>query len=105
MTARRRKRRPAKKHTQLLNRARPHYERMLEEQGGLCAICGRPPTASRRLDIDHDHTEMRVRGLLCPACNIRLGNTRSSEWLRRAADYLDRGRIDWLEAVLHGDVR
>ena len=31
------------------------YERMLKEQKGVCAICGRPPK-NRRLAVDHDHS-------------------------------------------------
>ena len=44
------------------------YYEMLEQQGGGCAICGRPPKA-RRLCVDHDHTTGEIRGLLCPGCN------------------------------------
>lgn len=47
-------------------------------QDGLCAICGRPETATRRgktmqLAVDHCHDTGRVRGLLCSRCNIGLG--------------------------------
>lgn len=96
----RRRRRTAKKHVSLLNRVRPHYERMLREQGGVCALCPNPPAEKRRLDIDHDHGSMVVRGLLCPGCNIRLGRETDPAWLRRAADYLERGPIEWLEELL-----
>jgi Recombination endonuclease VII. len=96
----RRRRRPAKKHTQLLNRARPHYERLLSEQGGVCAICGRTPSAKRRLDLDHDHRQMYCRGLLCARCNRSIPAWMDSSWCRRAADYLDRGPIPWLEDEL-----
>lgn len=66
------------------------YQRLLEAQGGVCAICGRPPNG-RRLDIDHDHATMRIRGLLDRGCNLRLTrNHADPEWLRRAADYLER---------------
>ena len=98
--ARRRRRRPAKKHTELLNRARPHYDRLLAEQGGVCAICERLPNPKRRFDIDHDHTEMYVRGLLDPRCNRALPGWVTPEWLRAAADYLERGPIPWLEDLM-----
>ncbi len=62
---------------------------MLEQQGGRCAICLREPTTKRRLDMDHDHSSMRVRGLLCPICNQRLDSRVTPSWLRAAADYLD----------------
>jgi len=56
------------------------YAALLELQGGVCAICGRPETIVdtrrgivRRLCVDHDHTTNRVRGLLCHRCNVNLG--------------------------------
>lgn len=49
------------------------YNKMLKMQGGKCAICGKPPKPGARLHVDHDHTEHRVRGLLCTGCNTRLG--------------------------------
>jgi hypothetical protein len=103
--ARRRRRRPAKKHLVLLNLARKHYERILEGQGGGCAMCGRPPTEKRRLDIDHDHKTMRIRGLLCPRCNIFLGASRDPELHREAARYLEQGPIEWLEEAMAESVR
>ena len=53
------------------------YDAMLQEQGGVCAICAAEPGAWRAngggLVIDHDHSTGRVRGLLCPSCNRGLG--------------------------------
>ena len=49
------------------------YERMLEEQNGGCYICGKKPTDKRALDIDHDHTTGKVRGLLCSNHNRGIG--------------------------------
>lgn len=51
------------------------YIRMSEIQGGVCAICERPPKKGR-LYTDHCHVTGRVRGLLCPGCNT---------WLERKA--------------------
>ena len=48
------------------------YDRMMERQGGVCAICGQPPT-NNLLAVDHDHKTGRVRGLLCAPCNRHLG--------------------------------
>ena len=64
------------------------YARMLEAQGGGCAICGTPPK-SRRLHVDHDHKTGNVRGLLCYRCNRALPNYVTASWLVRAARYLD----------------
>src|SRR5438046_1388392 len=47
------------------------YERLLRFQGGLCAICRRPPKR-RRLAVDHNHKTGAIRGLLCFACNHRV---------------------------------
>jgi hypothetical protein len=41
-----------------------------------------------RFHIDHDHTTGRVRGLLCPGCNLALGHFDDPEILRRALDYV-----------------
>jgi hypothetical protein len=49
------------------------YERLLAEQDGRCAICGPPPRGKRPLDVDHDHRNGQVRGLLCGNCNRTLG--------------------------------
>jgi hypothetical protein len=51
------------------------YDRMLAQQGGRCAICGKRETARgrggapRRLAVDHDHRTAAVRKLLCQRCN------------------------------------
>jgi hypothetical protein len=49
-----------------------HFEAMLVEQSGLCAICGEAPAAH----VCHDHATNRVRGLLCVNCNGALGQFR-----------------------------
>ena len=49
------------------------YDEMLEEQGGVCLICKTHPEY-RRLDVDHDHDTGEVRGLVCSACNFRIGH-------------------------------
>jgi hypothetical protein len=68
------------------------YDRMFEEQGGVCAICGEPRPEERTLHVDHDHETGVIRGLLCFRCNNALGDLREEyELFQRAADYLDRG--------------
>jgi hypothetical protein len=44
------------------------YERLFEQQGGKCDICGNPPK-SKALAVDHDHESGAVRSLLCFRCN------------------------------------
>lgn len=75
------------------------YDRMLEEQDGRCAICGKYPR-SKRLSVDHDHNTQRVRALLCQPCNRGL---RSFEWdyipAQRAATYLQAIADSYLETT------
>lgn len=68
------------------------YQRLLEQQGGGCGICGRRPDGTRKLDVDHHHgASLAVRGVLCRGCNLRLTrNHADPAWLRAAADYLER---------------
>lgn len=68
------------------------YERMLDEQGGCCAICRRPPREGATLHVDHEHDTERVRGLLCFTCNNALGDFEDDPAaLRAALSYLARG--------------
>lgn len=64
------------------------YEQILAWQGGVCAICGRPPK-SRRLHVDHDHSTGYVRGLTCFPCNSGLRRTMTVARAYRIAEYLD----------------
>ena len=72
------------------------YEKKLAEQGGVCAICGRPPK-SYRLAIDHDHKccpgrfscSKCVRGLLCPPCNRAVGVLIDNGDPQRAIKYIE----------------
>lgn len=63
--------RPTRKqqHAALLRRAHKDYDVLLERYGNRCGICKRPPGPKRRLDVDHDHRTMKIRGLLCHRCN------------------------------------
>ncbi len=72
------------------------YERLFDQQGGVCAICRQPETARyndgrvRRLAVDHNPKTDKVRGLLCYFCNRRLGFF-DSEWGVKALRYWKRG--------------
>jgi len=48
------------------------YDALFEKQDGHCAICGNPPNGDR-LAIDHNHSNGKVRSLLCHKCNTVLG--------------------------------
>lgn len=60
-------------------------EKMLEEQGGVCAICLLPP---KRQCVDHSHETGLVRGLLCHRCNILIGGWDDPVWRESAMKYL-----------------
>ncbi len=65
------------------------FERLLEEQGGVCAICKRPERQQKDLSGDHDPIN-GPRGLLCMTCNTALGLLdHNPVFLRAAAEYLE----------------
>lgn len=71
------------------------FQAMSDAQGGVCAICGKPPkggkTSTGNLHVDHDHKTKKNRGLLCHKCNPALGQFADSiELLQRAIEYLKR---------------
>lgn len=73
------------------------FEALLEQQGGVCALCRRLPEPSSvgrpALVVDHDHATGRVRGLLCDSCNSALGKLGDDEaGLRRALEYVSSRR-------------
>lgn len=45
------------------------YNRMLAEQGSVCAKCQKPQVGVRPLCVDHNHSTGKVRQLLCYKCN------------------------------------
>ncbi len=72
------------------------YERIHDEQGGVCRICGNPEKITdlrlekigrrtRRLAVDHDHRTGEIRGLLCYNCNTGLGLFRDDPFVLKAA--------------------
>lgn len=69
----------------LYNLSYEDYERMVEEQKGLCAICNE----KHQLYVDHCHSKNKVRKLLCNSCNLGLGMFKDNTvWLTKAAEYV-----------------
>ena len=63
---------------------------MLEQQDGLCAICGVAPA----VHVDHDHETGQVRALLCFNCNGGLGQFKDDPYLlQMAAFYVEHHRV------------
>lgn len=69
------------------------YERLAHLQSDVCAICGGTNASGRSLAVDHDHRccpgmqacGTCVRGLLCSACNMGLGQFREDPVRLKAA--------------------
>lgn len=70
------------------------FDKMLEEQGGKCAICfATEPGGRGSFHVDHNHTTGEVRGILCASCNLMLGKTDdNTDKLKRAIEYLEKSQ-------------
>ena len=49
------------------------YDKILEEQNYLCALCGCELTHDAVPSIDHSHTLNEMRGIVCRKCNLMIG--------------------------------
>lgn len=68
------------------------FDDLLRAQGGGCGVCGAKEIPHPGIwHVDHEHASGKVRGLVCPACNVGLGYFKDSpSTLRKAAEYLER---------------
>ncbi len=66
------------------------YNKMFEHQNGCCAICGTHQSElPRALAVDHCHTTLINRGLLCMPCNLMIGHAKDNiNILKKAINYL-----------------
>jgi hypothetical protein len=72
---------------------RTEYETLLKQQCGRCGICGKRPSRTSSLHVDHNHSNNTLRGLLCSMCNQGLGLFQDDpKNLRKALKYLSRQR-------------
>lgn len=67
------------------------YDKMLEEQNGVCALCSRAPK-TKKLHVDHDHETGIVRRLLCAYCNQGVGWAESLG-IEAVSSYLLSGKL------------
>lgn len=75
--------------------SRAEQEALFAQQGGKCAVCDTVLTF-RQAHLDHNHSTGQIRGFLCRACNLTVGNAQEDPIrLERAAAYLRA----WPEAV------
>lgn len=64
------------------------YSKMLEDQNGVCAICGGVDN-KKTLAVDHCHDTNKIRALLCGRCNPAVGFVRTPEIAKKIAEYLE----------------
>ena len=91
------------KDLRLLEANRHLYDKILEWQGGGCALCGKAPSPKRKLDLDHDHQRMVIRGLLCWSCNKAVPDGKDKDWILRCAEYI--GRTITEDSLTYGPIR
>jgi len=72
------------------------YDKMLVQQGGKCAVCGKDNVCDGKvvhMSVDHDHETGAVRGLLCNNCNAILGHAHDDPAiLVKLVEYLQQSR-------------
>ncbi len=70
------------------------FNNMLKKQQNSCAICNNVfKSGARYIHVDHCHKTNKVRGLLCPYCNVGIGNFFDKQHLlNKAIKYLDKSQ-------------
>lgn len=85
-------RRPSQRKTNLASRyglSINEYEQMVKDQAGVCGCCGKTPT-TKRLSVDHNHTNGQVRALVCTRCNNAIAfleHPDMSKWQKYLEDH------------------
>lgn len=65
-------------------------ERMIQAQGGRCAVCSDVFESDKHTHVDHDHFTGSIRGILCASCNLMIGHAKDDpKRLLLAAQYLE----------------
>ena len=73
----------------LYNISLDDWNKLLDSQGGKCAICSTANPGEQNWRTDHDHKTGKVRGILCNACNSATGLFRDNPTvLNHAARYV-----------------
>lgn len=71
------------------------YNKILQEQNGVCAICSTddPGGPWKKFKVDHNHKTGEIRGLLCQHCNVGLGHFKDDVTLfTKAIEYINESR-------------
>jgi len=81
---------------------RPFALRMLQMQGGVCALCRKPIDLKIKgeLVVDHDHVTGQIRGALHRSCNAAEGKVANAagRWGAKSMEYA--AIVPWLENLL-----
>lgn len=73
------------------------YDKMFQQQNGVCEICGKKETRKnqfgiKRLAVDHNHLTKKVRGFLCSKHNLGISyfnvDEQGIELLLKAIEYI-----------------
>lgn len=65
-------------------------DEMLARQSGKCLICETTKPNGKGWCVDHDHTTLRIRGILCAPCNAFIGLAKERiDVLERAINYIE----------------
>lgn len=75
----------------LKKQRKSYYNDLFIKQEGKCYICGiHQSKLDRKLSMDHNHKERKLRGLLCGPCNTALGLFKDNkDVLLKAVKYLE----------------
>lgn len=80
-----------------LNVSPEDYQKALDKSNGTCEICNKK---HNKLHVDHDHQTGKVRGMLCPQCNMSLGLFQDNiDLLANSILYLDYYKIESISIV------
>lgn len=67
------------------------YNKIFLLQNECCAICNNHQEKCKTFQVDHDHENGEIRGLLCNRCNTGIGQLKDSiELLKSAIKYLNK---------------
>ncbi len=74
------------------NMTEDEYTALWKQQNESCAICSASHLVTKHgWHLDHDHTDGRIRGILCQTCNTMLGHAKDDpSCLRAGALYLEK---------------
>jgi len=75
-------------------------QQLFDQQNGCCAICKKhESTFKRKLAVEHDHSDGRVRGLACYYCNTRIIGKLSVKYVKSLVIYILRAYPEIIEEV------